>query len=204
MVGVRFCFFVEGAKSLPDRAANAIKAAVIGGSASVLSGGKFGNGAITGAFSRLLNDDQVASRKEISNGKLDPKLKEAFDKAWAQSNADAVDPNLRREIGGFIGIEEDGTIGVRFWAPGGNAQIRVPKIDSTKMYEGLRVTGEFHTHPKPHPDYQSFTPDIGSKIGDVGGIMSMKYTGLSFVISRNYISTLDQLGARKMYRRDRI
>ena len=51
--------FIEGAESLPDRASNAIKAAIIGGSASVLSGGKFGNGAITGAFSRLLNDDAL-------------------------------------------------------------------------------------------------------------------------------------------------
>jgi len=196
--------FVEGADSLPDRAANAIKAAVIGGSASVLSGGKFGNGAITGAFSRLLNDDQVASRKEISNGKLDPKLKEAFDKAWEQSNADAVDPNLRREIGGFIGIEEDGTVGVRFWKPGSTAQIKVPMLDKTKMYEGLRVTGEFHTHPKPHPGYQSFSPDYGTEKGDISAIMSMNYSGLSFVVSRNYISTLDPHGNRKVYRRDRI
>lgn len=56
--------FIEGAESFPDRAANAIKAAVIGGSASVLSGGKFGNGAITGAFSRLLNDDSTVGQQE--------------------------------------------------------------------------------------------------------------------------------------------
>ncbi|WP_348734781.1 RHS repeat-associated core domain-containing protein, partial [Rheinheimera texasensis] len=55
--------FIEGAESISDRASNAIKAAIIGGSASVLSGGKFVNGAITGAFSRLLNDDAVSSAK---------------------------------------------------------------------------------------------------------------------------------------------
>lgn len=48
--------FVEGAKGLA-RLGNAVKAAIIGGTASVISGGKFASGAITGAFSRLLNDD---------------------------------------------------------------------------------------------------------------------------------------------------
>ena len=60
--------FVEGAESLSDRAGNAIKAAIIGGSASVLSGGKFGNGAITGAFSRLLNDDATVRQQEAGCG----------------------------------------------------------------------------------------------------------------------------------------
>ena len=35
---------------------NAVAAAVVGGTASVVGGGKFANGAITGAFSRLFND----------------------------------------------------------------------------------------------------------------------------------------------------
>lgn len=36
--------------------ANAATASVIGGTASVIGGGKFANGAMTGAFSRLCND----------------------------------------------------------------------------------------------------------------------------------------------------
>ncbi len=36
---------------------NTIKAAVLGGTASVIGGGKFANGAITGAMSRALNDE---------------------------------------------------------------------------------------------------------------------------------------------------
>jgi RHS repeat-associated protein len=39
-----------------ERAHNAIVAGVIGGTASVLGGGKFMNGAVTGAYSQLLND----------------------------------------------------------------------------------------------------------------------------------------------------
>uniref|UniRef100_UPI00215C34EF RHS repeat domain-containing protein n=1 Tax=Alteromonas lipotrueae TaxID=2803814 RepID=UPI00215C34EF len=54
--------FVEGATQMADRFNNAIKAAMIGGTASAISGGKFANGAITGAFSRLLNDDAYSSR----------------------------------------------------------------------------------------------------------------------------------------------
>lgn len=38
------------------RLKNAIAAAVVGGTASVIGGGKFANGALTGAFSRLFND----------------------------------------------------------------------------------------------------------------------------------------------------
>lgn len=38
------------------RTANAIGAAIVGGTASVIGGGKFSNGAMTGAFSRLFND----------------------------------------------------------------------------------------------------------------------------------------------------
>ena len=45
------------------RISNAVKAAIIGGTASAITGGKFANGAMTGAFSRLLNDDIQTSRK---------------------------------------------------------------------------------------------------------------------------------------------
>jgi RHS repeat-associated protein len=49
------------------RAQNAIMAGIVGGTASVLGGGKFANGAVTGAMSRLLNDgfrDMVDEGKE--------------------------------------------------------------------------------------------------------------------------------------------
>ena len=45
------------------RIGNAIKAAIIGGTISKVTGGKFSNGAMTGAFSRLLNDDIKTSTK---------------------------------------------------------------------------------------------------------------------------------------------
>ncbi len=63
--------FTQGASelglfdNLGSRSANAIGAAIVGGTASVIGGGKFANGAMTGAFSRLfndLNDNQIAGR----------------------------------------------------------------------------------------------------------------------------------------------
>ncbi|RUO49727.1 hypothetical protein [Pseudidiomarina donghaiensis] len=46
-------------------------AAVVGGTASSLSGGKFANGAITGAFSRLFNDEgyhQTVKKRVLESG----------------------------------------------------------------------------------------------------------------------------------------
>ena len=45
-----------------------IAAAALGGAASVLGGGKFANGAITGAFSRVFNDD--GKHDDINSGAL--------------------------------------------------------------------------------------------------------------------------------------
>ena len=56
--------FVEGASTIGDRTHNAAIAAMIGGTASSIAGGKFANGAVTGAFSRLLNDDATNKVRE--------------------------------------------------------------------------------------------------------------------------------------------
>ncbi len=44
------------ATQMSVRAENAVAAAIVGGTTSVIGGGKFENGAMTGAFSRLFND----------------------------------------------------------------------------------------------------------------------------------------------------
>lgn len=46
----------EGAQGWDGRAQNAIAAGIVGGTASVIGGGKFANGAMTGAMSRMFND----------------------------------------------------------------------------------------------------------------------------------------------------
>ena len=55
----------QGGSITAIRAKNAIAAAIVGGTASAVTGGKFANGAVTGAFSRLLNDQaDLAKQKE--------------------------------------------------------------------------------------------------------------------------------------------
>lgn len=56
--------------SAQNRVDNAIAAAVVGGTASVLSGGKFANGAATGMFSRMLNDSLHAKPNIGQKNKL--------------------------------------------------------------------------------------------------------------------------------------
>jgi len=79
------------------RAKNAFAAAVIGGTTSVLTGGKFKNGAMTGAFSRMFNDLKVAAeltadiekirktpigRKVLSDLENSPREFEIVAKGW--------------------------------------------------------------------------------------------------------------------------
>ncbi|MET1257516.1 hypothetical protein [Aliikangiella maris] len=51
-----------GANSWGDRIKNAFAAAMMGGTISKLTGGKFSNGAVTGAFSRILNDSAFSKK----------------------------------------------------------------------------------------------------------------------------------------------
>lgn len=94
--------FVDGAESLSDRAGNAIKAAVIGGSASALSGGKFGNGAITGAFSRLLNDDAQAKANKAKETE-EEKIKKWAEKAIESDTVMVTRPDgVQQTLDGWV------------------------------------------------------------------------------------------------------
>ena len=61
--------------SAASRAARITAAAAVGGTASVMSGGKFANGAVTGAFSRAFNDEANHKKEEhyASKFKIDAK-----------------------------------------------------------------------------------------------------------------------------------
>ena len=66
-----------------SRVKNAFVAGIIGGTASVIGGGKFQNGAVSGAFSRLFNDMATPSRrvgmlKDAGLGGLDERGAELF------------------------------------------------------------------------------------------------------------------------------
>jgi|GEM_PF-1486178 len=98
--------FVKAPEGM-DRIGNAVKAAIIGGTASVIGGGKFKNGAITGAFSRMFNDDldiREANAKEDRWKKLIDKQIEDYKKlerleAYKQELANRDNP-LSAKISG--------------------------------------------------------------------------------------------------------
>ncbi|HSX52047.1 MAG TPA: FG-GAP-like repeat-containing protein [Cellvibrio sp.] len=65
-----------------SRAARVVAAAVVGGTASILSGGKFANGAITGAFSRAFNDE--AHQNKLEKEQYEKQRVIAYSKAGVQ------------------------------------------------------------------------------------------------------------------------
>ena len=62
-----------------DKIHNAIASAVIGGVSSVLGGGKFANGAVTGAFSRLFNDLRIDTTDGLPTGEYPDKEVTAYE-----------------------------------------------------------------------------------------------------------------------------
>lgn len=61
----------DGERSFGITAARVTSAAIVGGAASELSGGKFANGAVTGAFSRAFNDQLHDGNSSSGNNTLD-------------------------------------------------------------------------------------------------------------------------------------
>src|SRR6202000_1655731 len=119
----------------------------------------FADGAITGAFQNLFND-QVEERKEAEEQKLqsianDPSVKAARTKAWTDSNPDAPTDAGRKEHA--------------FWVYQDNQTGEYSVVDVSKaaadavtnhsivpgaapVIDGKSVVAYFHTHPNPHFD----------------------------------------------------
>ncbi|MCV2884758.1 hypothetical protein OE749_08620 [Aestuariibacter sp. AA17] len=91
------------------RLGNAVKAAIIGGTISKLTGGKFANGALTGAFSRLLNDDLAANRnKGVALEKLTLKeLRDLGIEAVEQVSIDVFGENGKptRVVADYVAVD---------------------------------------------------------------------------------------------------
>ena len=84
-------WFKQNPTEFFDRFKNAAKAAIIGGTTSAVTGGKFANGAISGAFSRAFNDDASNTFKQRATRyrEMSTKLKElGFDTVWFDAAAD--------------------------------------------------------------------------------------------------------------------
>ena len=57
-------------------------AAVVGGTVSKITGGKFANGAITGAFSRMFNDESHNEQKKMFNARVKAGMQDVFEAGY--------------------------------------------------------------------------------------------------------------------------
>jgi RHS repeat-associated protein len=155
--------FVEGAKSFSDRLSNAVKASIIGGTSSRLTGGKFSNGAITGAFSRLLNDDALFKYES-----LDDKDVLEFDNPKLEISLEAGPHKL-------LGADTDGNIsgpemglGKTSLSEKGFSDVEVTKLGplSVKVNEnGVAVAAKYCTHGSAGGACTAVSTNVDSEYG---------------------------------------
>ena len=100
---------VGRALNASERAHNALVAGVIGGTAAVLGGGKFVNGAISGAYSRLLNDDINIGLREKYN--KDGTKKEGVDLVFMGKSREEISQNISNMEGLISGTTYAGAGG---------------------------------------------------------------------------------------------
>ncbi|MDV5168329.1 RHS repeat-associated core domain-containing protein [Photobacterium rosenbergii] len=96
------------AQTLPQKIYNAITSAVIGGTVSALSGGKFQNGAVSGAFSRLLNDTLASFANSYKSAHQLEKAKLSIAKAEAYAQAKTIQPIVDDPLG--VAVDTGGII----------------------------------------------------------------------------------------------
>jgi RHS repeat-associated protein len=157
--------FIDGATKFADRFSNAVKAAMVGGTASAISGGKFANGAVTGAFSRLLNDDATASRKatiEAKWKKMVGEFNDSIEEAYQMGQDGDIDGYIKKvgtngdwdfknraEYRNLAGIEEFGNYAFgatsQAWADGYTGGISV-KFSDISIDLAMRGAGYYQQY----------------------------------------------------------
>ena len=144
---------------IKSNGAKILASSVVGGTASVLGGGKFANGAVTGAFVMLFNHMSHSERKD---GEIEArKSKVDFQKATDQQKIDqllyAFDyENMKfRETGEYSGLDlndyfdnlpnnKDDNFGFK-----GNTNIEGMSIEvKVVSFPGFKFQQKIHTYPK--------------------------------------------------------
>ena len=192
-----------------------VAAAALGGSVSAVTGGKFANGAVTSAFSYAagkISNKVNASYSEGDSGIFgavrkmlrglsgypaelaDPTVRSGIMSAWDDAMTD--DPLRRHEEGGFWGLEENGSYGIRRWPSGGRHEIAVPRLPADGMYQGLNVKGDFHIHPSPRPvDEFGTSWRSAPSQRDLIQTKSMGYSGHSYIIDNRSVYWVNSRGS---------
>jgi len=184
-----------------ERVKNAVKAAIVGGTMSRLTGGKFQNGAVTGAFSRLLNDEASPYPRR---GKPTDKFKEALDeqikrvKATKKFFEHPIDPRSEyrgAEAGAYIYFE-DGK-----FVPSGTNLVSQGIIGNTELGTGAGA-GNAGSYPQ-YPITKTSIPIVAAiKAVNVSSAAFSDYnrTKLDFIknnidsnIKLNYVITTDNV-----------
>jgi len=131
--------------------------AVIGGAISVVGGGKFANGAQTGAFRYLFNENMRHGRT-FGNSL---KFKTQHDAAFYALRINSTSISENREHGGLIYRNSDGSYS--FTGPIAGKEASVDPRNAPAP-NGANVTAYYHTHgaydPKYNSEYFSTNGDI--------------------------------------------
>jgi hypothetical protein len=136
-------FGPAGVSSLSGKLQNAFSAALVGGTASVLSGSKFANGAITGAFSRMFNDLAEVKRNGFKSEDEAgiAALNEAWDKTLAEKGI---------EYGGLVYLDSD-TLEYGYTVPITSGELYSIDLSTVQVPDGARAIGRYHTHAPDGP-----------------------------------------------------
>ena len=129
-------------------------AGVAGGTASVLTGGKFANGAVSAAFANLFNDQahgtRLASEEERNQIMNDPTVKQAMSDQVAKMDL-SIPAAQRTEQLGFW-VYQNNKTGDYFTVPMTGSVIKDSEgyqidPDFAKMIEGATLVASAHAHP---------------------------------------------------------
>lgn len=155
----------------------------MGGTASTITGGKFANGAVTGAFSRALNDEVHYQRVEqaIKRAKLMVRQRFQADKNLGENANSRLGAIVRGDSDGFY-VDNQSGVPVNKLVPdsqyiGCNAPVCMMagpiSIENDSTLKALVIGFPNHTQPMTiHnrwvPVYQSFSNKLGAEIHLIG------------------------------------
>jgi hypothetical protein len=121
------------------------------------------------------------------------KVVEGLKKAWRESFPD--DPFARREQGGYIVENPDGTLDFERWPNEGIAnEIQPPPVEGPAgkgeaFFKGRRVRGSGHVHPNPKVNEFGETAHTEPSQGD--GAFAKKFATDTGVAGENYVISAD-------------